>query len=120
MPKTALIVDDATVVRQLCAMTLKRIGYTVIEGVNGKDALNKTEGINLDLVITDLNMPEMDGIELIKQLRQRKECRFVPIIVLSTISQQQKVNEGKAAGASGWLFKPFDANKLLETLKKIV
>ncbi|GAB7025012.1 response regulator [Geotalea toluenoxydans] len=118
MPKTALVVDDAAVVRQLCALTLRRIGYNVIEGINGKDALAKTEGINLDIVITDLNMPEMDGIELVKQLRQRKESKFVPILVLSTVSQEAKVNEGKAAGASGWIFKPFDANKLLETVRK--
>lgn len=63
-------------------------------------------------------MPEMDGIELVKQLRQRKESKFVPILVLSTVSQEAKVNEGKAAGASGWIFKPFDANKLLETVRK--
>lgn len=118
MPKTALVVDDAAVVRQLCALTMRRIGYTVIEGLNGKDALAKTEGMVLDIVITDLNMPEMDGIELVKQLRLRKETRFVPIVILSTISQESKVDEGKAAGASGWLFKPFDANKLMDTVKK--
>ncbi|WP_243372006.1 response regulator [Geotalea sp. SG265] len=118
MPKTALVVDDAGVVRQLCALTLRRVGYDVIEGINGKDALAKTEGVHLDLVITDLNMPEMDGIELVKQLRLRRESKFIPIVVLSTVSQEAKVDEGRAAGASGWIFKPFDANKLLETIKK--
>jgi two-component system chemotaxis response regulator CheY len=118
MAKTALVVDDAGVVRQLCALTLRRMGYEVIEGINGRDALAKSAGIPLDFVITDLNMPEMDGIELVKQLRLRKESKFVPIIVLSTISQEAKISEGKAAGASGWIFKPFDANKLLETVKK--
>ena len=117
MTKTALVVDDAAVVRQLCAMNLRRMGYTVIEGVNGKDALAKTEGMALDIVITDLNMPEMDGIELVKQLRLRKESKFVPIVVLSTVSQEAKVIEGKAAGASGWLFKPFDATSFRRLLR---
>lgn len=118
MPKTALVVDDAAIIRQLCALNLRKIGYTVIEGINGKDALTKTEGMALDIIITDLIMPEMDGIELVKQLRRRKETKFVPIIVLSTVSQEAKVDEGIAAGASGWIFKPFDANKLLATVKK--
>lgn len=120
MPKTILIVDDATVVRQLCVLTLKREGFQIIEGTNGKDALSKIDGVTLDLVITDINMPEMDGIELTKQLRQRHEYRFVPIIVLSTVSQEQKVKEGKEAGASGWVLKPFDGIKLLEAVRKFI
>jgi two-component system chemotaxis response regulator CheY len=120
MTKTALVVDDAAVVRQLCALTLRRIGFNVIEAVDGRDALEKTEGVDLHFVITDMNMPVMDGIELVKQLRQRKETRFVPIVVLSTISQQHKVNEGKAAGASGWIFKPFDANRLRQIVTKFL
>ncbi len=120
MPRTALVVDDAGIVRQVCTMALRREGYEVIEAVDGKDALVKIEGKGLDLVVTDINMPEMDGIELIKQLRLRHEFRFVPIIVLSTLSQKHKVQEGKDAGATGWVFKPFDANKLLAAVRRLV
>ncbi len=120
MSKTVLLVDDAAVIRQICALTLKREGHKILEAVNGKDALSKIEGIKLDLVITDINMPEMDGIELIKQLRQQQQHRFVPIVVLSTVSQEHKVKEGREAGASGWILKPFDGKKLLEVVNKFI
>ena len=120
MAKTVLVVDDAAIIRQVCAIALKREGYEIVEGENGKDALSKLDDKKIDLVITDINMPEMDGIELIRQLRARKEFKFVPIVVLSTVSQEHRVEEGKQAGASGWILKPFDANKLMHTVRKFI
>lgn len=118
--KTVLIVDDARVMRQAGTMALTSEGFRVIEAENGRDALNKIQGERIDLVITDVNMPEMDGIELIRNLRQLPDFRFVPIIVLSTVSQQEKVAEGKAAGATGWLYKPYNHSELIRTVRKIM
>ena len=120
MAKTVLIVDDARVMRQACMMALKSAGFRVVEAENGVDALEKVKGEQIDFVVTDLNMPQMDGIELIKNLRQIPEFKFVPILVLSTISQQEKVMEGKAAGATGWIYKPFKQMELLQTVKKLL
>ena len=120
MAKTLLIVDDAGVIRQVSAMKLRAAGFVVIEAENGKDALAKAEGKKIDLVVTDINMPAMDGIELIKKLRAKDEFKYTPIIVLSTLSQKEKVEEGKQAGATGWLYKPFNANELINTVKKFV
>jgi two-component system chemotaxis response regulator CheY len=101
-------------------MKLRAAGFDVVEAEDGKDALAKAEGKNIDLVVTDINMPGMDGIELIKALRAKDEFKFTPIIVLSTLSQKEKVEEGKQAGATGWLYKPFDAKELITTVKKFV
>ncbi len=120
MPKTVLVVDDAAVIRQVCSMTLKSKGFDVVEGKNGNDALAKLNDKKIDLVITDINMPEMDGIELIRQLRSRPEYKFVPILVLSTVSQEENVREGKDVGASGWIFKPFDGKKLIDTVRRFI
>lgn len=120
MSRTVLIVDDAGVVRQVGAMKLRSSGFEVIEANDGKDALNKIEGVKIDLVVTDINMPEMDGIELIKELKKKEEFKYVPIIVLSTLSQKEKVEEGKRAGASGWLFKPYNATELITTVRKFI
>lgn len=120
MAKTALIVDDSAPMRQLVELTLKSAQFDVIVATNGKEALTKLPSGKLDLVITDLNMPEMDGITLIKQLRQLPGTKFTPIIMLTTESQATKQDEGKKAGASGWIVKPFQPNILLETVKKFV
>ncbi len=120
MRKMILVVDDAGVMRQMNALTLKKEGFDVIEAVDGKDALAKMDGKQIDLIVTDINMPEMDGIELIRQIRGRAEHRFVPIIVLSTISQEAKVKEGKEAGASGWIFKPYKPHELLNAIRKFI
>lgn len=120
MSKKVLVVDDSGVIRQIGTMALKSAGFEVIDAVDGKDALQKAKSDQFDLVITDINMPEMDGIELIKELRGLKEYKFIPIIVLSTLAQQEKVDEGKQAGASGWLFKPFDKKKLMDAIRKVV
>ncbi|HEU0265001.1 MAG TPA: response regulator [Geobacterales bacterium] len=115
-PKTVLVVDDANIVRQLCMLTLMRMGYTVILAVNGMDALKKLHDTKVDLVITDVNMPEMNGIQLIRSLRQLPQTKSTPIIVLTTLSLENHVNEGMVAGANAWIYKPFDANMLMRTV----
>jgi two-component system chemotaxis response regulator CheY len=100
--------------------TLQEAGYTVIEAGDGKDALEKVNGSAVDLVITDLNMPNMDGIELIKSLRSSQNYKFVPIIMLTTESQESKKKEGKDAGATGWIVKPFKPDQLLSVIKKVL
>lgn len=120
MSKTILTVDDSASVRQMVAFTLKEAGYDVIEACDGKDALSKINGKNLNLIITDLNMPNMDGIELIKNIRTDSPFKFVPIIMLTTESQAEKKAEGKNAGATGWIVKPFKPEQLVAVTKKVI
>ena len=122
MPKSIMIVDDAQSMRGLVAMTLRNNGYEVIEAQDGADAIKKIEkdGLKLDLVITDLNMPNMDGIELIKRLKDHARYRFVPIVMLTTESQEAKKEEGRLAGAKAWVVKPFKPDVLVGVVKKII
>jgi len=120
MAKTLLIVDDSASMRQLVSFALKDAGYEVITAINGRDALNKLNGSKIDMVITDLNMPEMDGIEFIKHLRGNSGYKFTPVLMLTTESQELKKQEGKQAGASGWIVKPFTPEQLITTTKKFV
>jgi two-component system chemotaxis response regulator CheY len=120
MAKTFLIVDDSASMRQLVSFAVKDAGYDVLTAENGKDALQKASGTKVDLVITDLNMPEMDGITFIRQLRGLPEYRFVPIVMLTTEAQEAKKQEGRAAGASGWIVKPFSPEKLLDVVRKFI
>lgn len=120
MGKSVLIVDDAMVVRQLVGMTLKGAGYSVIEAINGKDALERLNSSHVDMIISDLNMPLMNGIEFIREARVLASYRFTPIVMLSTVSEDKKVQEGKQAGASGWLYKPFNSRQILETVRKFI
>lgn len=120
MAKKFLVVDDSASMRQLVSFTVKDAGHEVIVAENGKDALAKLNGEKVDMVITDLNMPEMDGITLIKSLRGMPNNKFTPIIMLTTESQESKKQEGKQAGASGWIVKPFQPEHLMETVKKFV
>ncbi len=120
MAKTVLIVDDSASMRQLVSFALKSAGYDVVAAVHGRDALDKVDGTKVEMVVTDLNMPEMDGIELIKQLRAKPTTKFTPIVMLTTESQETKKQEGKQAGASGWLVKPFKPDELVEIVKKFV
>jgi two-component system chemotaxis response regulator CheY len=106
--------------RQLVSFTIKDAGYDVSVAENGKDALAKLSNGKVDMVITDLNMPDMDGIELIKKLRAMPDYRFTPIIMLTTESQELKKQEGRQAGASGWIVKPFSPEQLLGVVKKFV
>ncbi len=119
MSKRVLIVDDSLMMRQMVSFTLREAGFEVIEAENGQDALNKSEGQALDLILTDLNMPVMDGISLIRAARALPGTRYVPILMLTTESQAEKKLEGKTAGATGWIVKPFDPPKLLAVVKKV-
>ncbi len=121
MRKTALIVDDSPTMRQMVAFTLTNAGFTVIEAEHGKDAVSKvTGGPKMDIVVTDLNMPEMDGIELIKELRKLSAFKFTPILMLTTESALDKKQAGKEAGATGWIVKPFNPDVLLKTIAKVL
>lgn len=120
MAKTVLIVDDSASMRQLVSFALKSAGYDVTAAVHGKDAMEKLKTTKFDMVVTDLNMPEMDGIELIKNARSNATSRFTPIVMLTTESQESRKQEGKQAGASGWIVKPFKPEELVELIKKFV
>jgi two-component system chemotaxis response regulator CheY len=119
MSKTILTVDDSASIRQMVAFTLKKAGYTVIEAVDGKDALTKLTP-QVSMVLTDLNMPNMDGISLIKAIRAQAAHKFMPIIMVTTESQDGKKQEGKAAGATGWIIKPFNPDQLLAVVQKVL
>jgi len=120
MAKTILAVDDSASIRQMVAFTLKSAGYDVVEAVDGQDGLDKAKAKTVNLVLTDQNMPRMDGISLVKQLRALPQHKSTPILMLTTESSDQMKAQGKAAGATGWLVKPFDPTKLLEVVKKVL
>lgn len=120
MSKTALIVDDSATMREMVSYTLKQAGFEPLASVNGQEALESLTGQPVDLIITDLNMPVMDGLAFIKAVRARDEYKFVPILMLTTDSQQDMKSQGKAAGATGWLVKPFNPEMLLQVIGKVV
>lgn len=120
MAKLILVVDDSSSIRQMVAFTLKSSGYQVIEAVDGQDGLEKAKAKKVDLILTDQNMPRMDGLTLIKTLRGLPQFQTVPILVLTTESSDLLKSQGKAAGATGWLVKPFDPTKLIEVVKKVI
>jgi two-component system, chemotaxis family, chemotaxis protein CheY len=120
MGKTILIVDDSESIREVVNFTLENEGYEVLIGVDGKDALKYLDGRKIDLMITDLHMPEMDGIELIKEVRISNDYQRIPILFLTTESQAAKKLEAKDAGATGWIIKPFVPAKLLEAINKVL
>ncbi len=120
MSKIIMTVDDSASVRQMVAFTLRDAGFQVIEAVDGRDALSKLKNASIHMLITDLNMPNMDGIELIRNVRSNASQRFIPIIMLTTESQPLKKQEGKAAGATGWIVKPFKPDQLLAVIKKVL
>lgn len=120
MAKTVLAVDDSASIRQMVAFTLKGAGYDVVEAVDGQDGLDKANGKTVNLVLTDQNMPRMDGLTLIKSLRALPHHKATPILMLTTESSDAMKAQGKAAGATGWLVKPFDPAKLLEVVKKVI
>jgi len=119
MSKVILTVDDSASVRQMVRFALSDAGYTVIEAVDGRDALAKlTRPVHL--VITDLNMPNMDGLALIRAMRANAAYKGVPILMLTTESQDSKKHEGRAAGATGWIVKPFATAQLLAVIRKVL
>jgi two-component system, chemotaxis family, chemotaxis protein CheY len=119
MAKKILAVDDSKTMRDMVSFTLKGAGYEVIEAHDGKMALERLAGIKVDLVITDVNMPNMDGITLCKRLRADPVHRVTPILVLTTEGDATKKNEGRAAGATGWIVKPFEPDKLVQVVQKV-
>lgn len=120
MGHTILTVDDSASMRQMVTFTLTGAGFEVVEAVDGKDGLAKLTGKKVNMIITDLNMPNMDGIEMIRNIRTMPEYKFIPIILLTTESQDEKKKEGKAAGATGWIVKPFKPEQLLAVIKKVL
>lgn len=120
MAKTILAVDDSGLIRKMIACSLEDAGYRVIEAVDGQDGLEKAMHQSVDLVLTDQNMPRMDGLTLIRSLRALASYRSLPILVLTTESVDATKAEGRAAGATGWLVKPFDPQKLVEVVKKVI
>lgn len=120
MSKRILIADDSASMRQMVSFTVKGAGYEVVEAVDGADALTKLQAGGMDMLITDLNMPNLDGISLIKQARALPSAKFIPMIMLTTESQDDKKQAGKAAGATGWIVKPFKPEQLLMVIKKVL
>jgi two-component system chemotaxis response regulator CheY len=118
--KTILAVDDSATVRQMTGLVLRGAGFQVVEAVDGVDALAKLTGQELNLILTDLNMPNMDGLELTRRVRTLANYKFVPVVLLTTESHPEKKLEGKAAGATAWLVKPFNPDQLLAVVKKVI
>ncbi len=119
MAKTVFVVDDSASMRQLVRMTLTGAGYQVLEAVDGKDALGKLAEAKVNLIISDVNMPNMDGISLVRNLKQGGRHRFTPVLMLTTESEQSKKAEGQAAGAKAWIVKPFQPAQLLSAVEKL-
>ena len=120
MSKTVLIVDDSASIRQVVSMTLKGAGYDVLEGCDGKDALTKLDGRKVHLIISDVNMPNMDGITFLKNVKQLPAYKFTPVIMLTTEAGESKKEEGRAAGAKAWVVKPFQPAQMLAAVSKLI
>lgn len=120
MAASILAVDDSASMRQMVSFTLKGAGYDVVEASDGVEALNIARTRSVSLVITDVNMPNMDGISLIRELRALPSYKFTPLLMLTTESSADKKQQGKAAGATGWIVKPFNPEQLLNTVKKVL
>jgi two-component system chemotaxis response regulator CheY len=120
MAKTIMIVDDSASLRQVVSISLRGAGYEVIEGCDGTDALKKLTGQKIHLIISDVNMPNMDGISLVKAVKAMPAYKFTPIVMLTTESQDAKKQEGQAAGAKAWVTKPFNPPQLLAVVQKLV
>ena len=118
--KRIMTVDDSASLRQMVTFVLRDSGYQIVEAVDGVDALSKLKGQDVDLFLSDVNMPNMDGLELTRQLRAIAQYKFVPIILLTTESLAEKKQQGKAAGATAWIVKPFTPDQLLAVVKKVM
>ncbi len=120
MSYVIMTADDSASMRQMVSFTLKQAGYEVVEAEDGVDALNKLKGASVNMLLTDLNMPNMDGLELIREVRSLPNFKFMPIIMLTTESETSKKQAGKAAGATGWIVKPFKPEQLAAVVKKVL
>ncbi len=120
MSKTILIVDDSASVRSVVGIALKGAGYAVIEACDGMDALSKLTGQKIHLIVSDVNMPNMDGITFVKEVKKLPNYKFTPVCMLTTEAEKSKMMEGKAAGAKAWIVKPFQPPKLLDVVSKLI
>ena len=120
MSKTVMIVDDSASLRQVVSMTLKGAGYDVLEACDGKDALAKLTGQRVHLIISDVNMPNMDGISFVRELKKNPGYKFTPVIMLTTEAQENKKLEGQQAGAKAWVVKPFQPAQMLSAVSKLI
>ncbi|HQN41452.1 MAG TPA: response regulator [Pseudomonadales bacterium] len=120
MAKSIMIVDDSASLRQVVGIALKGAGYEVVEACDGKDALTKLDGRKIHLIISDVNMPNMDGITFVKEAKKLPSYRFTPVIMLTTESQEGKKAEGQAAGAKAWVVKPFQPAQMLQAVSKLI
>ena len=120
MAKVILAVDDSASIRQMVSFTLKSAGYEVLDAVDGQDGLEKANAHAVDLILTDQNMPRMDGLSLIKTLRAMPQYAKTPILMLTTESSDAMKTQGRAAGATGWLVKPFDPQRLIDVVRKVI
>lgn len=121
--KTIMIIDDSASIRQVVSLTLKGAGYGIIEAVDGQDALNKVNSAEINLIICDVNMPNMDGLTFVKTVKSDpayNDYKFIPIIMLTTVAEEEKKLEGQKAGAKAWLVKPFLPEKLLSAVEKLI
>jgi two-component system chemotaxis response regulator CheY len=120
MAKTILVVDDSLSMRQVVGLALKGAGYEVIEACDGKDGLSKLDGKKVNLIISDVNMPNMDGISFLKEVKKSPAHKFTPVIMLTTESQEDKKKQGQEAGAKAWIVKPFQPDQLVNAVSKLV
>jgi two-component system, chemotaxis family, chemotaxis protein CheY len=120
MSKTILVIDDSASVRQLVGMSLRGAGYTVLEANDGKEGLNKLNGQKINLVISDVNMPNMDGITFVKEMKKNSNYKFTPVVMLTTEGAEEKKQQGKDAGAKAWIVKPFRPEQLLQTVSLLI
>lgn len=120
MAKTILVVDDSASVRQVIGITLRGAGYEVVEGCDGADGLKRLDGRKVNLVISDVNMPVMDGLTFVSEMKQLPDYRFTPVIMLTTESADDMKRKGQAAGAKAWMVKPFKPELLLNAVQKLV
>lgn len=120
MGKTILIVDDSSSLRQVVTITLRGAGFDVIEASDGEVAVSKLDGRKIHLVISDINMPNMDGISFVKEMKQRPAYKFTPVVMLTTESQEARKREGQAASAKAWVIKPFQPAQMLSVVSRLI
>lgn len=120
MAKTIMIVDDSASIRQVVGIALKGAGYDVIEACDGRDALSKLTGQKIHLIVSDVNMPNMDGITFVQAAKQKPEYKFTPVIMLTTEAGEDMKQRGQAAGAKAWMVKPFQPAQMLAAVSKLI
>lgn len=120
MSKTILIVDDSDSLREVVGIALKGAGYEVIEGADGQEGLSQLDGKKIHLIISDVNMPNMNGIDMVKKIKEMAEYKFTPIIMLTTESGEDLKDEGRSAGVKAWMVKPFKPEQMLDAVSKLI